>query len=165
MSVSNRVVKEFVNGKQNAIEKVYLEYKNLMYFVIANYVSNQDDCDDVLSDAFLKAIEHKSEITSPDKLKSFLCSIAKNEAINFSKKNNASFVSGVIDELYGEEDRSNSLLNMIEPLLTNKETIVVYYRVGFAYSWKEIEEETHIPESSARRIYQNAKSKLRKELL
>ena len=103
MSVSNRVVKEFVNGKQNAIEKVYLEYKNLMYFVIANYVSNQDDCDDVLSDAFLKAIEHKSEITSPDKLKSFLCSIAKNEAINFSKKNNASFVSDAIDELYGEE--------------------------------------------------------------
>ena len=164
MNISKRTIFGFIAGKQEAIEKVYVEYKNLMYFVIANYVDNQDDCDDVLSDAFLKAIEHKADLKDPDKIKSFLCSIAKNEAINFQKKKRTIPSSDIIDEMYGEEDRTNDLLNTIEPLLTNKETIIVYYRIGFSYSWKEVEEETKIPESTARRIYTQAMEKLRKEL-
>jgi len=163
MSISNWTVQKFILGKKEAIEKVYLEYKNLMCFVIANYVDNQDDCDDVLSDAFMKAVEHKDKIKDPSGLKNFLCAIAKNEAINFVKRRRNT-PSDIIDEMYGEEDRTNELLNTLEPLLTNKETIIVYYRIGFAYSWSEIEEETKIPESSARRIYAKAMEKLRKEL-
>ena len=165
MSISNHIIKRFILGDKTAIEKVYLEYKNLMYFVIANYIDNQDDCDDVLSDSFLKAVEHSKDIKDPSKLKSFLCAIAKNEALNFLKKTSKEIPSDIIDEMYGEEDRTNTLLNTIEPLLSNKETIVVYYRIGFSYSWKEVEEETHIPESTARRIYKGAMDKLRKELL
>ena len=71
----------------------------------------------------------------------------------------------MIDDIYGEEDRINPILNMIEPLLSNKETIIVYLRVIYSYSWNEIVEETGIPESSARRIYSGAMDKLRKELL
>ena len=86
MPISKRTAIGFIAGNQEAIEKVYLEYKNLMYFVIAAYVKNQDDCDDVLSEAFLKAVEHKDQLKDPNKLKSFLCSIAKNKAIDFMKK-------------------------------------------------------------------------------
>ena len=59
MAISKHTAIGFINGKQEAIEKVYLEYKNLMYFVIATYVNNQDDCDDILSESFLKAVEHR----------------------------------------------------------------------------------------------------------
>ena len=165
MPISKRTAIGFIAGNQEAIEKVYLEYKNLMYFVIAAYVKNQDDCDDVLSEAFLKAVEHKDQLKDPTKLKSFLCSIAKNKAIDFMKKNRALPSSDLIEEIYGEEERSNPVLNMIEPLLSNKETIIVYLRAIHSYSWEEIVEETGIPESSARRIYSIAKEKLRKELL
>ena len=165
MSISKNTINDFVKGKHNAISKVYSEYKNLMYFVIANYVDNPDDCDDVLSEAFLKALEHKKEISDLDSLKTFLCSIAKNEAINFMKKKRPIPSSDIIDEMYGEEDRVNDLLNAIEPLLTNKETIVVYYRAVFEYSWPEIEEITGIPNSTARRLYSNAKEKLKEVLL
>ena len=146
------------------IEKVYLEYKNLMYFIIATYVDNQDDCDDILSESFLKAVEHRGEIKDPSKLKTFLCSIARNQAINFQKRNKDIPSSDTIEEIYGEEERKNPILNMIEPLLSNKETIIVYLRVIYSYSWSEIREETGIPESSARRIYGVAIDKLRKEL-
>ena len=84
--------------------------------------------------------------------------------INFQKKNSGVISTSLIDEMYGEEDRTNSILNMIEPLLSNKETIVVYLRVIYSYSWDEIQEETGIPNSTARRLYANAKAKLRKEL-
>ena len=88
MSVSKRTVLGFINGNQEAISKVYFEYKNLMYFVIANYIISQNDADDVFSEAFTKALENKSKIKDTDNLKSYLCSIAKNEAINYLKKEN-----------------------------------------------------------------------------
>ena len=164
MGISKHVAIAFINGEQEAIGQVYVEYKNLMYFIIASYIDNQSDCDDVLSESFLKALEHRKDIKNPENLKSFLCTIAKNQAINFQKKNSNMVCSSLIDEMYGEDDRTNHILNMIEPILSNKETIVVYLRAIYSYSWDEIEEEVGIPNSTARRLYKNAKEKLRKEL-
>ena len=165
MSVSNKVFQGFIKGDQDAIAKVYIEYKNLMYFIIANYISNKDDADDVLSDAFLKAIENKERVKDSSHLKAYLCSIAKNESINFIKQEQLITSSDVIDEMYSEDDRTNTLLNDIEPLLSNKETIVIYYRAVFEYSWDDIYDLTGIPESTGRRLYTQAKETLRKVLL
>ncbi len=165
MGVSKSTALGFIAGKEEATEKVYLEYKNLMYFVIASYVPSKSDCDDILSESFLRAMQHKEELQDPNKLKAFLVSIAKNQALNFLKKNREEPFSDVIDELYGEEDRSNEVLMLIEPLLTSKETIVIYLKAVFSYSWQEIVAETGIPESTARRLYASAKEKLRKGLL
>lgn len=165
MSISKNTFINFTRGEEKAIEKVYLEYKNLMYFIIASYVPNKFDVEDILSDSFIKAVEHKSEIKNPDSLKSYLTQIAKNQALNFLKQQKEVPLSDVIDEMYGEEDKTNILLSTLEPLLTNKETIVTYLKVGFSYTWEEIAEETGISVSTARRIYEGAKEKLRKELL
>ena len=165
MSISNSTFIKFTRGEQKAIEKVYLEYKNLMYFVIASYISNKCDVEDVLSDSFIKAVDHRLDIKEPEKLKSFLSTIAKNTALDFLRKQREIPFSDVIDEIYADDDRSNNLLSMLEPLLTNKETIVTYLKVGFSYTWEEIASETGISISSARRIYEKAKEKLRKGLL
>lgn len=165
MGLSKNTVLDFIAGDEKATEKVYLEYKNLMFFIIASYVSNKDDIDDILSESFLKAMEKRNEIKDPQNIKAFLVSIAKHKAFDFIKKNRNISCSEVIDEIYGEEDKSNSFLSLIEPLLTSKETIVVYLKVGFSYTWNEIVEETGIPESSARRMYEKAKEKLKKGLV
>ena len=165
MSISKNTFIKFTRGDQKAIEKVYLEYKNLMYFIIASYVSNKFDVEDILSDSFLKAVEHCSEVKKLDSLKAYLAQIAKNQALNFLKQQREVPSSDMIDEMYGEEDKSNTLLSTLEPLLTNKETIVTYLKVGFSYTWEEIAEETGISVSTARRIYDSAKEKLRRELL
>ena len=165
MSISKFTFIRFTRGDQKAVEKVYLEYKNLMYFVIASYVPNKLDVEDILSDSFIKAVEHREEVRNPDSLKAYLAQIAKNEALNFLKQQREVPSSDVIEEMYGEEDRSNTLLSTLEPLLTNKETIVTYLKVGFSYTWEEISKETGISVSTARRLYDSAKEKLRKELL
>ena len=67
--------------------------------------------------------------------------------------------------MYGDDDRTNDFLSLIEPLLSNKETIVVYYKIGFSYTWQEISEETGISVSSVRRLYDSAKEKLKKGLV
>lgn len=164
MRISKRTVLKFVNGDADAIGEVFEEYKNLLYFIIASYIPNPDDCDDLLSETYIKAIEHRSELKDLRKIKAFLSRIAKNEALQFLRKNH-SIPFDTIEEMYGEEDRINSILDLFGPLLNNKETIVVYYRAVFSYSWKEIVSETGIPMSSAKAIYAKAKEKLRKELL
>lgn len=161
--ISRNVIQKFIAGDRSATNAVYEEYRRLMYFVIATYVENPEDCNDVLSEAFLKAMENRASLKEPSKLRSFLCSIAKNEAINFSKKKRAESSSDIIEEMYGEQDQSNDALSMIEPLLSSKETIVVYYKAVFGYTWKEIVEETNIPDSSARLLYKRGIEKLRKE--
>ena len=155
---------KFIKGEQKAIENVYLKFKNLMYFVIASYVSSRYDAEDILSDAFIKAVEHRHEIKDYTKIKSYLASIAKNQALDHLRKQREIPSSDIIDEMYGEEDKTNTLLSTFEPLLSNKETIVTYLKIGFSYTWNEIVEETGISESTARRLYESAKEKLRKEL-
>ena len=163
MGISKSTVIKFASGDPKAIEKVYLEYKNLMYFIIASYVSSQADAEDVLSEAFIKAMERGKELNDPDKLKPYLATIAKNCALDYLRKQRE-MASDLLDEMYGEEDRSNELLTLLEPHLTNKETIVTYLKIGFSYSWPEIARETGISESTARRLYESAKEKLKREL-
>lgn len=164
MAISKNTIHKFILGDNEATGAVFEEYRNLLYFIIASYISNPSDCDDVLSETYLKAMLHRNEIKNPSKLKSFLSSIAKNEALLFLKKQNRNTLI-YIDEIYGEDDKNNSLLEEINPLLSNKETIILYYRAVFSYSWKEINQETGIPISSAKLIYKKAKEKVRKELL
>ena len=164
MSISKKTLQRFKAHQEDAIEKVYLEYKNLMFFIIASYVDNQSDCDDLLSEAFLKAMDHANEIKGVSSIKAYLSSIAKNEALNFLKKNRFIPNSPLIETMYQEDESPNEVLNMIEPLLSNKEAIVTYLKVCFSYTWSEIVEETGIPESTARRLFEKAKDKLRKEL-
>lgn len=163
--ISKFAFKSFKNGNNDLISKIYLEYKNLVYFVAANYISNKNDVEDIVSEVFLKFIQHKHEIKDVYKIKSYLCSLTKNESLNFLKKNFRNYTTDSIDQLYGENDRNNELLNEIEKHLTNKETIILYYRAVFEYSWSEIENITGIPESTSRRIYTHIKEKLRKELI
>lgn len=165
MSISKSIIKKFIAGDSYATELVYLEYKNLMYFVIATYVSNTSDCEDILSDSFIKIVENRNKIKNLNNFKTYLTTICKNQALDFLRKQREIPSSDILDDTYGENEKSNSFLSTIEPLLTNKETIVIYLKIGFGYSWPELAVEAGISESTARRIYSSAKEKLRKGLL
>lgn len=162
--ISSKTFTNFVLGDELATQEVYQEYRNLAYFVIATYISNSEDCNDVLSNTFLKVLENRQSIRGAKNLKQFICATAKNEAINYLQKENRLVKTELIDEMYGINDQSNDVLNLLEPLLTNKEVIVVFYKAIFEMTWEEITKETGIPSSSARLIYKQAKAKLRKEL-
>ena len=164
MSISKKIVQKFKDGDSDATAIIFEEYKNLLYFIIATYISNPNDCDDLLSETFLKAMEHRSELIELANIKSFLSTIAKNEALQFLRRNKTMSLDN-IEEIYGQNDKGNVLLDLFGPLLTNKETIVLYYKAVFSYTWDEIKLETGIPQSSAKKIYKQAKEKLRKELL
>ena len=136
-------------------------------------LSNSDKIFETLEDIYmglvylypaLKVLQSRESVKNPDGLKQFICTVAKNEAINFIRKDSHLVKSELIDEMYGESDKVNDVLNILEPLLSNKEVIVVYYKAIFEMTWDEITKETGIPSSTARLIYKQAKDKLKKEL-
>ena len=99
MSISKQTIQSFIIGNEDAIGKVYDEYKNLMYFVIASYISLPEDCEDVLSDAFIKAINHRNDLKNPDSLKTYLTTIARNCALDFLKKSRETPAGEIIEEM------------------------------------------------------------------
>lgn len=162
--MNNKIIQKFIDGDKTATGLVFEEYKNLLYFIISIYVTNKDDCDDLLNETFIKIMEHRTDLKDPLKIKSFVSTIAKNESLQFLKKKKEIPFDN-IDEMYSVDDYINPLLNSFEPLLNNKEIIVTYYRAVFSYSWKEIRAETNIPISTLKLIYSKAKKKLRKAYL
>lgn len=163
MEISNYTFTHFKDGDNNAVAEVYFALKNLMFFVISTYVSNYEDCNDILDEAFIKVYECRCKIGNKHQLKSFASLVAKNMAIDFIKKKKDCLCE-YIDDIYGDNDRTNEIINDLEQYLSNKEAIVVYYRIVFSYSWKEITEFTGIANSTARLLYKTALAKLRKEL-
>ena len=161
MAISKKETLGFINGNPEDITKVYLEYKNLLFFIIANYVDNIEDCNDVLSETFMKAMQNAKSFNKDNSLKYYLCTIAKNEAINFAKQHSRE-VEIQDEEIFIDSEKGDAL-NYLEPLLTKKEIIVVYYKAVFNYTWPEIASETKLSESTVRSIYREAKDKLRKE--
>ena len=162
MGISKKVIQGFIEGRKEDISLVYSEYRNLVFFVISNYIDNIEDCNDVLSETFLKAIENKNSIKEKDSLKNYLTAIAKNESINFLKKNREIPISDS-DELIPYSDNKGEALSYLEPLLDKKEATVMIYHAVFGYTWKEIASELNLSESTVRNIYRDAKARLRKE--
>ena len=73
--ISQKTFIQFLHGDEDATTQVYEEYRNLAYFVIATYVSNQDDCNDILSNTFLKLLQNKESVKEAKNLKQFICTI------------------------------------------------------------------------------------------
>ena len=71
MSISKQVVQSFILGNEDAIGKVYDEYKNLMYFIIASYISLPEDCEDVLSESFIKQLHYILKYGTSDSRKAW----------------------------------------------------------------------------------------------
>lgn len=64
---------------------LYFKYKPLVCFVVAQYVRNEFDIEDITQEAFINFFNHVENIHSS--IKTYLTVSAKNIAFNFLKKN------------------------------------------------------------------------------
>ena len=58
--ISQKTFNLFLSGDEEATQLVFEEYRNLVCFIAATYISNPDDCSDILSITFLKVLENNS---------------------------------------------------------------------------------------------------------
>lgn len=161
MNVSLQTAARFIQGDDEAASEVYRAYRKLLYFIIANYVLSKEDEDaaDVYQETFVRVLSKRAEITSPFALHSCLCLSAKNCAIDFAKKKDASLDPEAEEALPADEPAP--LESLLPFNLSREEQAVMGYRIGFGLGWKEISELTSTPISTAKLRYVEAKKKIK----
>ena len=164
MSISNDCFKGFLKNDEEAVSNVYFEYKNLMFFIISQYITNKEDIEDVMHDSFIKILENRQSILKAKYLKSYITKTCINTSLDYLKKNKKIVYLEDIEEIYGENDKTNQFLNYLDEKLSNKETIILQYKIVFGYKWKEISQLTNIPITTLRITYKKAIEKLKGEI-
>ena len=163
MNVTIKTSKLFLQGDEEAISTVYRSYRSLLYFIITTYLDQKEDCDDVYQNVFMKILARRNEIKDPSSLHSYLCEMAKNEAIDYAKKRSRERSSDVLEDICA--DNQVTQLDYFLPYdLTKEEKMIVGYRLTFGLSWKEVSELVGIPIATAKYRYAQAIDKVKRSL-
>ena len=163
MNVTIKTAKLFLQGDEEAIASVYRSYRSLLYFIIATYLNQKEDCDDVYQNVFVKILDRRNEVKDPSSLHSYLCTMAKNEAIDYAKKRSREQSSDVLEDMCA--DNQATQLDYFLPYdLTKEEKIIVGYRLTFGLSWKEVSELVGIPSATVKYRYAQAIDKIKRSL-
>lgn len=151
--------------EQSKFEKIYKEYRGVMFYVANKILNNEHDAEDAVHQAFVKIAENIEKIEPPvcPKTKGFVVTIVENKAIDVYRKKNRHPVIELQEEITGIEVQysgENGLARCILSLPPKyRECILLKYHYG--YTTKEIAQILGISESNAIKLDQRAKKKLR----
>lgn len=106
------------NGILN-IEEIIKHYNNYLYTVVKNSISNEQDIEEILSDAYVIFWKKYVQLDKKTKVKHYLVGIIRN--LIKKKYNDYNFINVDIDEY---EYKASDELN-IEELIVNKEKIKI----------------------------------------
>ena len=151
--------------EQSKFEKIYKEYRGVMFYVANKILNNEHDAEDAVHQAFVKIAENIKKIEQPvcPKTKGFVVTIVENKAIDVYRKKNRHPVTELKEEIVGSQVQysgENGLARCILSLpLRYRECILLKYHYG--YSSREVSQILGISESNAIKLGQRAKKKLR----
>lgn len=171
-----KLAERLMNGEQTALEEVTRKYTPLVSTIISNIVAgcfSVQDIEEITSDTFIALWFNRNKI-QPDKLKGFLCCIAKNKAKNKIKSNqrhqdivsiegmdfeDSLNVSEQIEDKFISEALRNALDEIGEP---DREIIVRHYY--YYQSSTVISEKMQMNSETVKSRIKRAKDKLKKIL-
>ncbi len=160
MNVSLHTASLFLQGDEAAIAEVYQRYKALLFFIIATYVRRKEDCEDVYQNTFLKILDKRSAVLDPANLHAYLCATAKNEAIDFAKKNSSPYRDD--DAFDNTPSAQESALDYFLPFdLSKEEKTIIGYKLTFGFTYQEIGEFLAMPVPTVKLRYKTAINKIK----
>lgn len=160
----NEIIKDIVNGNQQAFSYIVNNYKDLVFNVINKIIPNYHEAEDVTQDVFIKIYRNIHYFKFKSKFSTWVYSIAYREAIdNLRKKNITIPFESIenthnideIDNICYEDDTSltynenliDKLKKEVEKLnQTDKIIITLYYNLN--NSIEEISKITGLSESN-----------------
>lgn len=150
--------------KKEQFADLVVTYQRSMYRFALGMLKNEQDAEDALSTAIIKAYEHLENLRDDNKFKSWIMSILANEAKTMLSKNSR---IQLVDDMtvYSEvvEDNHNDIWDsVIELGEQHRQIVILYYYDGF--STKEIAKILEVPEGTVKSRLRRARQNL-KELL
>lgn len=161
MLVKRKVVLALIKKDAEAFNQVYSAYRKLLFFIIVSIVKNETIAEDLLQDTFLKVYEAVGNLKDPNSFHSYITMTAKNLALNELKKMRLVESFEPIEEIYGYEEQSFTLLDEIADYLSDIENTIVVYKIVHERGFQEISTLMDIPLSTVYQIYQKALKKIK----
>lgn len=158
------------NGKARQQEELFNTYSPVLYGICCRYISDKDDAEDVLQEAFIKIFLNIKQYKESGSFEGWMKKITVNSALYFLKhKKKLRFETTHSEELSaGEEESYNDLyqesdeqflVERIQKLPVGYRTVLNLYLVE-QFSHKEIAEQLNIKESTSRSQYTKARRQL-----
>lgn len=164
----NRLVKRLQNGDMSVFDAIYYDTKSLVYYTILRIVRDTSLAEDIMQDAYLKALEKLQNFRPTYSFKSWIVMIAKNLAINEynRRKRELSFDTNTDEYIFGTTESSSEkqliVKEMLESLSELEQEVVILHVIG-DLKHREIASILNKPLGTITWTYQQAIQKLRQE--
>jgi RNA polymerase sigma-70 factor (ECF subfamily) len=158
---------------EEKFELLYMEYKNLMFYVANKILGNTKDAEDAVQDAFVKIVEviDKIDTVKSPKTKGFVVTIVERKAIDIYRSKQRKPVVAFNKQIFcipkGEDllsltDQSPFAVAIALLPIKYRELLLLKYDTGF--SEKEIAKLLSMSEANVHKTIQRAKKKLSEKL-
>lgn len=164
----NQLVKRLQKGDMAVFDPIYHETKSLVYYTILNITKDSSLAEDIMQDAYLKALEKIHSFKPTYSFKSWIVMIAKNLAINEynRRKRELSFDPNEEEYIFGQEESTSEqqliVQEMLESLTETEQEVLVLHVLG-DLKHREIASMLGKPLGTITWTYQQAIQKLRNQ--
>ena len=149
---------------QSKFEKIYLEYKGLMYYVAYKILNNAQDAEDAVHNAFIKIAENINNIDEAvcPKTQNYVVTIVENKAIDTYRSKKRKEAVEYIDEMTGITVENQSLQGLASCMakLPSRYRQIILLKYYHGYNNREISKQLDLTEANVIKIDQRAKKKL-----
>lgn len=97
---------ELRNDDKNALEKIYNEYKNIIYKIAFSILKDSNDADDIVQNVICKIFRLEKSKLPTNKELSWIYTVTKNEAFTFYRSKNK---NDNIDDIYMIKNKINPI--------------------------------------------------------
>ncbi len=159
---------------QLTIEEIYdLPYRDVYHFAIY-YTNRRDEAEDITQETFIKAMRNLSTLKSSNKVRVWILSIAKNTAIDYTRKRGRrSFLPYIFNDKASDDptpeermikqDEWNVIQNALLKLKPKYRSLIILRGIK-EYTIRETAEILGIPELKVRVDYHRAMKHLKNEI-
>lgn len=132
----NALVKRLQNGDMSVFDVIYHETRSLVYYTALQILKDRSLAEDMMQDAYLKALEKIHSFKPSYSFKSWIVMIARNLSINEynRRKRELRFDINEDEYIFGSEDSSSEqrliVRDMLESLDDEEQEIVILHVIG-----------------------------------
>ena len=116
MDLDKKLYNDYLNGKVEAYEMLYLKYKDKIRFFIFNIIKDYEKSEDITQDVFIYILKNK--FREEGSLKQYIYLIAKSKALSYL---NTEKRRKYITEKYLESEKSENEKDALEIIAKNEE--------------------------------------------
>lgn len=162
------LVRDCINGKSNAQQKLYEAFADQMLAICYRYTKSLADAEDVLQEGFVKVFKYLHQYRSEGELGAWIRRIMVNTAINYLKQNSKyqhelSFTELTLHPVSEDNPQvkmqAKELANLVRQLPTGYQAVFNMHAIE-GYTHVEIGQILGISEGTSRSQYMRARNLL-----